>query len=209
MIRSRRRARSRRLEQGKELLSWMRDLRSEAYFEDHLPPGRGGTPPPVYGREVLDEWLKPLKDKYETLLKTYRLDEERLRSGFPVELLEQLKNARRDKVTNKTREKTRERQGEILRSTCLRRRRLPPAHILSTMTPSQKTLYKITRGSLSEVGYVGAVKKRLGWKLKDPGLGERLEAGEAEKRTWLDQMGRAIEKENERRRSVWGDGTSG
>lgn len=207
MIHARRRARSRRLEQGKELLNWMWDLRSEAHFESHLPPGKVGARTRVYGREVLDEWLEPLKDKYETLLKTYRLDEERLRSGFSVELLEQLKNARRDKVVNKTREKTRERKGEILRSTFLRRRQLPPAHILSNMTPSQKKLYKIARGSLSEVGYVGAVKKKLGWKLKDSWLGERLEVGEVEKRPWLDLMGRSIERENERRR-VWSDETT-
>lgn len=210
MIHARRRARARRLEQGKELIHWMRDLRAEAKFEDRLPiPIYTGKRKGVYGRDggkTLEEWLRPLKEKYEGILKTYHLDEERMRSGFPVKLIEQLKDAKRDKVVNKSREKMRERRGEILRSTLIRRRSLPPAHVLSTMTPSQKKLYKIARGSLSEVGYVGAVKRKLGWKLKDPGLGEKLEAGEVGERERLDEMERSIRRENARRRGDEADG---
>jgi len=115
---------------------------------------------------------------------------------FPPELVEAVFEARREKIRNKTREKERERRGEVLRSTLKRQRRGPPAHILSMMTPEQRHMDKVAR-SLSEVGYVALVKRRLGFKLKDPEAG--LELGEKENRPLLDEALELIRAENSKR----------
>jgi hypothetical protein len=64
------------------------------------------------------------------------------------------------------------------------------------MSPERREMDKISR-SLSEVGYVALVKRRLGFKLKDPEAG--LELGEKENRPLLDQATAFIRAENQRR----------
>jgi hypothetical protein len=64
------------------------------------------------------------------------------------------------------------------------------------MSPERREMDKVSR-SLSEVGYVALVKRRLGFKLKDPEAG--LELGEKENRPLLDQATAFIRAENQRR----------
>lgn len=105
--------------------------------------------------------------------------------------------ARREKNRNKTREKERERRGEDTKASLRRKRQEPPAHILAQMSPRQREMDKVSR-SLSEAGYVGLVKKRLGFKLKNPKLS--LELGDEENRPLLDEATRLVRAENQRRR---------
>jgi hypothetical protein len=117
---------------------------------------------------------------------------------YTPEMLAAIKRARHEKVINKTRERERERRGEVLRQTIRRRNKGPPAHVLARMTPEEKHMDKVVR-NVSEVGYVGQVKRRLGFRLKDPD-GWKLEIGKVEDKERLDAMMSMVERENERRR---------
>jgi hypothetical protein len=62
---------------------------------------------------------------------------------------------------------------------------------------------KVSR-SVSEVGYVGMIKRRLGWKLKNPEAW-KAEIGSPENKQDLDQASEAIRQENLRRRGMYSD----
>jgi hypothetical protein len=124
-------------------------------------------------------------------------------------LQEMLRAARREKVVNKTRERARERRGEILRRTVERARKGPPAHVLVRMTPAERHADRVVRG-VGEVGYVGMVKRRMGVKLRDGGKrlarengtdleGEQLEKlKEMEREYWIEKMKRMGRNVDER-----------
>ena len=138
----------------------------------------------------------PIKQVLREMDETFRRDQERANRPFPPELLEQIIEARRTKIRNKTREKERERRGEVLKSTLRRQRKGPPAHILAKMSPERRRMDKVAR-SLSEVGYVALVKRRLGMRLKDPDAG--LELGEEKNRPLLTHAANMLNKENRKR----------
>lgn len=121
---------------------------------------------------------------------------ERASTPYHPEMVEAIFEARREKIRNKTREKERERRGEMTLSAIRRGRKGPPAHVLARMSPERRKMDKVAR-SLSEVGYVALVKRRLGRKLKDAEAG--LELGEKENRALLDKATDMIRKENRRR----------
>jgi len=127
---------------------------------------------------------------------TFMRDQERANRPFPPDLLEAIIEARRTKIRNKTCEKERERRGEILTSTLKRQRQGPPAHILANMSPERRRMDKVAR-SLSEVGYVALVKRRLGMRLKDPEAG--LELGEKKNRSLLKHAASMLKEENRKR----------
>ena len=130
-------------------------------------------------------------------------DEERAKRPFPPALVAQIKAARREKIANKTRELQRERSGLVIRRTILRRAKGPPAHVLARMTEAQRRMDKASR-SVSEVGYVAMVKRRLGWKLRDPEA-SKIEMGRPENRARLEKEAMALAAENERRRAAMGE----
>jgi hypothetical protein len=66
------------------------------------------------------------------------------------------------------------------------------------MTPEQKHMDRVSR-SVGEVGYVGQVKRRLGFRLRNPEAW-KVEIGKEEDKERLDAMLCSVEKENERRR---------
>lgn len=72
--------------------------------------------------------------------------------------------------------------------------------MLHRMTVKQIRMDKVARSSVSESGYVGYVKQKLGWKLKneDPW---KAEDGDAEDQERLEKMGKEVMDENQRRRS--------
>lgn len=141
---------------------------------------------------------RPIKDHQRELDEAFQRDTARLQTPFSSELLATIRAARRERVANKTRELARERKGEVIARTLQRRRGGPPAPVLSTMTPEQIRLDKAAR-SVSEVGFAGLAKKKLGFRLKNKD-GWRAEDGKEKNREWLDRMARSIEKENVRRR---------
>lgn len=106
-------------------------------------------------------------------------------------LLEQVLDARRNKIANKTKERERERRGEVLPRTIKRCRKGLTAHLLSTMSEKQKREELIVQRSVAQVGYVGLLKKRKGWKLKEPKTeieGKRWSVEDAE---WIGKEERA------------------
>src|SRR5713101_8545510 len=72
-----------------------------------------------------------------TLQRSFALDEERARSVFSSKMIDMVKQARRRKIENKTRERQRERRGEILTKTLERMRKQPPPHVAVKMTAEQ------------------------------------------------------------------------
>lgn len=92
------------------------------------------------------------------------------------EMLGILKEARQERIRNKTQEKERGRKGEFSARLRRRLRQGPPAHVLMQMTDAQKRRDKAVRG-VSEVGYIGMVKSRAGWKMRNPNLWKELECG--------------------------------
>jgi hypothetical protein len=77
----------------------------------------------------------------------------------------QLKAARREKVANKTREREREARGEVLSATRDRSRLGFPAWVLARWTPEERKANLLARRSVGLVGYVGHVKRKLGYKI--------------------------------------------
>jgi hypothetical protein len=110
--------------------------------------------------------VNPIREQQLAIRETFNLEIKRLLSPYPPELIDALKRAQRDKIENKTRERERERRGEILAITRRRRRKGPPAHVLVDMTPEQRKMDKIAR-SPSRAGYVRLVKDRLGFRMRD------------------------------------------
>ncbi|KAH8104732.1 hypothetical protein BXZ70DRAFT_612206 [Cristinia sonorae] len=201
MIHKRRQASTRQWESLGEADIMLQDLKLEAEFEKSLAGAarrEGVKFDPVFGDDI-GAWRRPISD-----LKTanwQRIDEGNRRREMPytTEMLAQIKQARREKVANKTRELQREAHGEVLRRTIFRRRAGPPAHVLAKMTPVQKHMDKVSRSSVSEVGYVGMVKKKLGWKLRNPEAW-KVENGPLEKKQYMDAMAAMVRKENARKR---------
>jgi hypothetical protein len=114
-------------------------------------------------------------------------------------MLRAIAQARRLRFLNKQHEREREKRGEVLRATIKRRNKGPPAHILQRMTPEERAMDKVSR-SVSEVGYVGMIKRRLGWKLSKRSEEARMaEIGRPEQRAALDRLADEISKETLRR----------
>jgi len=143
-----------------------------------------------------DSTAQPIKQSLQEISHKEKKGRERVNTPFPPELVEAIFEARREKIRNKTREKERERRGELTLSAIRRKRKGPPAHVLARMSPQRRDMDRTAR-SLSEVGYVALVKRRLGRKLKDPEAG--LELGKKENRPLLDKARDMIKAENERR----------
>lgn len=113
------------------------------------------------------EWMQPINATMSELWSASNRSRQRVQQPVPEWLKQAVRKARTERIANKTRELERERRGEILPRTIRRRQKEPPAHNLSKMTEEQKKLDKVVR-SVSEVGYVAMVKKRLGLKMRDP-----------------------------------------
>ncbi len=134
----------------------------------------------------------------KSLSTSFERDRDRQVSPYPPDMLAAIKEARREKIRNKTRERERWRRGEVTN----RLRRLmnkgPPPHVLSRMSEEQRRMDRIAR-SPSEVGYVAQVKRQLGHKLRDDETW-RVELGKPEDQGSLNRMEEEIERENARRR---------
>ncbi|KDR82947.1 hypothetical protein GALMADRAFT_57643 [Galerina marginata CBS 339.88] len=189
-------ARQWRHDRKKELEEQLADLAIERQFEEGLRRLVGFSFPTCYSGPAAAEWTQPILDAIEGIKDSQRREQVRAATPYPPELIKSVFEARRERIRNKTREKERERRGEVLKSTLKRQRRGPPAHVLAKWSPERRAMDRVAR-SLSEVGYVALVKRRLGFKLKDPEAG--LELGEPENRPILDQVVKFIRTENKKR----------
>ncbi|KAH9487196.1 hypothetical protein JR316_0001265 [Psilocybe cubensis] len=174
----------------------LQDLRIEAEFEDGLQRMVSVPFPICFSGEAQSEWQQPIREAISEIQASQTRDYERANMPFPTELVEQVLEARREKHRNLTRARERERRGEMTKNALKRKRGTPPSWVIATMTPKRRHMDQVSR-SLSEVGYVALVKRRLGFKLKNPDAG--LELGEEENRPLLDLTTEAIRTENRRR----------
>ncbi|KAF8578492.1 hypothetical protein K439DRAFT_1528793 [Ramaria rubella] len=200
MIWNRRRVRELRLDKQEMWKEWKDDLRRERDFEASLyehAQGNGFQFEKIY--DNLEAWYEPIDQLLDSIVTSYSLDEARARTPYSPALIQMAKQARREKIRNKTHERERERGGAILRSTILRMRKGPPAHVLSKMTPAQRERDRILRGP-SEAGYTGMIKRAAGVKLKNDRYW-RLEDGEPHMRAELDRVEREIRESQARRRA--------
>ena len=144
--------------------------------------------------------VEPITGALEDIQTTRERAKKRSEKPIPEWLIHAVKKARTNRIANKTRELERERRGEVLPRTIKRRRKGPPAHVLAKMTPEEKKMDKIVR-SVSEVGYVAMMKRKMGMKMRNPDAW-RVEVGctSGEEGRRLRKLVEDVRKENERRR---------
>ncbi|KAI5120396.1 hypothetical protein M0805_000175 [Coniferiporia weirii] len=136
---------------------------------------------------------------------TFNRDAARAVTPYSAEMLSAIREARLEKPRNKTRERERERRGEVLPRIIRRKRQEPPAHILAKMPDWRRHADKVARG-ISEVGYVAMMKRRLGRGMKNAHQWKELEHGRKEDQPRLDAIYAEIQEENKRRRIASGGG---
>ncbi|PCH39931.1 hypothetical protein WOLCODRAFT_116386 [Wolfiporia cocos MD-104 SS10] len=201
LIHSRRKRREKRMTEFLELNKLKDDLVKEREFERRL--GSIARRERVHFKSEFSEhysdWVEAINVRLTEILETFRRDEARLTMPYPPEMLVQIKNARREKIANKTRELERERHGIITKRAVHRKMQGPTAHVWATMTERERRMDQISR-SVSEVGYVAQVKRALGFKFRDPNAW-KAEMGRKEDKERLDKMLQKIRAENERRSS--------
>ncbi|KAJ4499267.1 hypothetical protein C8R41DRAFT_815044 [Lentinula lateritia] len=208
IIANRMKQRERRFSKMEELTR-MRDMvRKEQHLEQEImreARRTGEQFEPVFEGE---DWSTPLVQAANDIYANVKATAERNLRPFSPELIEQVRAARRNKIANKTKERERERRGEILRVTRKRWRKGLTPHLLSTLSEKQKREELIVQRSIAEVGYVGLLKKRKGWKLKEPKPKVEGKYWSVEDAEWIGKEEReaakkallAIQEENERRR---------
>ncbi|KAJ7036609.1 hypothetical protein C8F04DRAFT_1233093 [Mycena alexandri] len=206
MIRSRMRARDRRIAHVERLIEEKADLRAEAAFEEEGVLLEGQRVTRVYSGEAATGWNAPIRDTINLYNRLLSRDIARAKTPVSPALQATLLAARREKVANKTRERARERRGVVLPGTLRRARKGPPAHILVHMSPQERHLDRVVRG-VGEVGYVGMIKRRMGVKLRDGGKGLAREngwdlEGEAREKVLGDEKAYWIEKMRRMERNV-------
>lgn len=206
MIYERRAARARRIDQQRALFANLQDLQTEAEFEAslaakgagaaHLPPR--GDRRCFSGLQLAAAWREPVFSRLAQIQACFERDAQRAARRAPPELLRQLRAARREKVANKTRERAREARGEVLGATRRRARLGFPAHVLARWGPAERRERLVARRSVGAVGYVGIVKRRLGYGVL-PGEEERMEGAVRER---LDRQVEEVRRINQRRRDA-------
>ncbi|KAJ3754873.1 hypothetical protein EV360DRAFT_86440 [Lentinula raphanica] len=186
-IASRMKQRERRFAKIEELTRIKDMIRKEQYMEQGLIREarlKGIKFEPVFEGQ---DWSGPLADALATLFTNVKITTARNLRPFSSVLLEQVRRARQNKIVNKTKERERERRGEILRVTRKRWKKGLTPHLLSTMSEKEKREELIVQRSSSEVGYVGLLKKRKGWKLKDPKMKVEGKEWSVEDAEWIGQ----------------------
>lgn len=194
MIHKRRLARVRRFERQRTILSQIQELRFEAVFEDSLAK-KGAHFEDCFTGLHSAEWQAPFKTCLKEIQEAYDRDTARAARPTPPDLLAQLKAARREKVANKTRERERQRRGEVLLATRRQSRLGFPAHVLARWDPDVRKAKLIARRSVGEAGYVGQVKRALGYKI--PPEDDEVDEVAREK---LDRLDEELRRSNRSRR---------
>ena len=196
MLHKRRVARIRRIERQRALLSQIQDLEVEDKFERSLAEKGGAQFETCFGGLNLAAWRAPLKSRLAEIQAGFDRDNARAVRPAPSDLLLQLKAARREKIANKTRERERQMRGEVLSATRRQSRLGFPAHTLALWDPETRKANLLARRSASKVGYVGQVKRALGYRMP-PDDDEVLDDAARER---LDRLDEEIRRSNESRR---------
>jgi hypothetical protein len=191
MLHKRRVARIRRIERQRTLFTQIEDLELERQFEGGLE-AKGAHFEKCF-REAA--WRGPIDSSLLKVQAAFERDVARAASPTPPGLLAQLKAARREKVANKTRERERQMRGEVLSATRRRSRLGFPAHALALWDPEARKANLLARRSTAEVGYVGQVKRALGYGIPPEDEVDGLA------RDRLDRLDEEIRRSNESRRS--------
>ncbi|KAG9035009.1 hypothetical protein FS837_002072 [Tulasnella sp. UAMH 9824] len=163
MIRRRRDARQRRLDRSEVYKEWREYLAQERSFEEQLQKRTRGKPLDAEFRDP--SWVKNADAHIGSVMASVRREEDMAKMKISPELWAIVKQARREKIANKTREKERERRGELTNHAVKRMRQGLPAHLISTRGPSGVERDKWIKDP-SEGGYAGRMKKASGMKLK-------------------------------------------
>ncbi|EIN13030.1 hypothetical protein PUNSTDRAFT_98064 [Punctularia strigosozonata HHB-11173 SS5] len=142
-----------------------------------------------------NEWREHLNAQEEAIARSFDLENARLQTPFPPSVLDSIKAARTRKIAYYTSMRARERAGEHTPLSVERMRRMPPAHVLQQMSQQQRINDRVVR-SVSEVGYVGMVKERVGVRTRRRGLWRVYEEGKEENRERLDRMAEEIRRAN-------------
>ncbi|KAJ7067837.1 hypothetical protein C8F01DRAFT_1049494 [Mycena amicta] len=201
MIQTRMRVRERRWARREQLLESLQTLAEEEKFEEGLLD-MGEDFEPVFSAEAAKLWRFPIHQAVDHLNVLNARDIQRAETPISAELSRIILAARREKVANKTRERERERRGAIVKDTLKRKRQQPPPHLLSHMTPEERHKDRVARG-VGEVGYVGMIKRRMGFKLRDGGKGLARENSldlDGERLAQLKEMEKEYRAEQARRR---------
>jgi hypothetical protein len=122
----------------------------------------------------------------------FQRDTARAARPTPPDLLHQPRAAWGEKIANKAREREREARGEVLSATRRRSCLGFPAHVLARWAPAVRKSDLLARRSASEVGYVGQMKRALGYGIRpaedrvDEATRERLDrlAEELRRSNW-------------------------
>ena len=194
MIYKRRIARRRRIERQRTISSHIEDLQVEASFESSLA-AKGARFEVCFDGPHHTEWGAPLKSCLADIQESFERDAARATRPTPPDLLAQLKAARREKVANKTREGERQMRGEVLTATRRQSHLGFPAHVLARWDPEERKAHLIARRSVGVVGYVGQVKRALGYKI--PPDADEVDGLAREKHDRLDEE---LRKSNRNRR---------
>ncbi|KAG8926263.1 hypothetical protein FRC00_003064 [Tulasnella sp. 408] len=163
MIRRRRDARQRRLDRSEAYKEWKDYLVDERNFEEQLHKRAKEIPLNVEFRDP--GWVKNADAHIGSVIASVRREEDMAKMKISPELWAIVKEARREKIANKTREKERERRGELTNHAKKRMRQGLPAHLISTRGQSGVERDKWIKDP-SEGGYAGRMKKASGMKLK-------------------------------------------
>ncbi|KAI0074123.1 hypothetical protein K474DRAFT_1602040 [Panus rudis PR-1116 ss-1] len=214
MIRWRRQAFERRFERRTELYGWHHDMRMEAQFERNLLRWNKRIDDKVYKPRftpVFDnpEWTDGVQEDIDRIQRTFQAAEIRRSQPFPQAMIDQVERAKYIRLRNHAIERIREIRGEVTNKTLKRRRQRPPTWVEEMMTPKQRKMDVVSRQSVSQVGYMGMVKQKLGHNVKKVPDGEKgemiplwlvYERGERKNAKWLKRTTRKIRLANLRKR---------
>ncbi|TBU40265.1 hypothetical protein BD309DRAFT_927418 [Dichomitus squalens] len=205
MLTARRKARQRRIDLFETAQEHAKLLYAEIKFEEALigTAPKGKKPIERVFTEDVAGWRQPIDDLMKSISDSFELERQRQLSPYPPEMLAAIKEARREKVRNKTRERERWRRGEVTNRLRKLVNKGPPPHVLARMTDEQRRMDRLARCP-SEVGYVAEVKRKLGHRLRDDETW-RVELGKPENQETLDRMAEEIEAESARRRAGVGE----
>ncbi|VDC01355.1 unnamed protein product [Peniophora sp. CBMAI 1063] len=166
LIVSRLRARVRRGEQQRLLAEWKQDVQVEAVLENQLLGEEDVKEKGEFGGGRAQEWHGPMNDKLRLISKSFELDAQRRSAPPTPEMLRQVRAARSEKIRNKMAEKERMKRGEVNNRAMKQRRMGYPVGAMVEWDEEKTREMVAVRRSVSEVGWHGALKKRLGWKVK-------------------------------------------
>lgn len=109
-------------------------------------------------RTLKERTEEPILNTMQSIDASFQLDTERRSSVYTPEMIASIKRARREKVENKTRERLRQRKGELTNQSLKLMRKRPPAHILVKMSAREQFEDRVRR-ERSIGGFSGKIKR--------------------------------------------------